>query len=126
MRISFQEAIKLVHPDSNPDVTDAGTKVKTVKLYRDDPVKLHRLLTQWGLLIKKQQQLKRKFLDNLQPNSLYDGTVYVTHKKGIFKVMRTTTKRVYLDGCYSTGTVEPLKYCHIDSVINAFKVNEEK
>ena len=122
--ISFNDAIKLVHPDSNPNITDAGNKVSTVMLYKNDPIKLHRLLTNWGILkIKPVHELEREMLDSLIPNHVYDGTVWITHKKGMFKVMRTTTKRVYLDGGYSNHSKVPT-FCHINSVKNAFKVKE--
>jgi len=124
MEISFREAIKLVHPDSNPDVIDAGTKCKTVKLYRNDPVKLHRLLTRWGLLqTKPLPQIERTFIDSLLPNHIYNGNTWIQHKNGFYKVMRTTTKRVYLDGGYMN--TKDLTFCHINSVINAFEVIEK-
>jgi len=123
--ISFSKAIKLVHPDINPNIKNASEKVKTIMLYKNNPIKLYKCLANWGLVkAETPPKLKRVFLNSLKPNTLYDGTVWVTHKKGLFKVKRTTNKRVYFDDAYTNGKM--LKFCHIKSVINAFKVYETK
>jgi hypothetical protein len=48
--ISFRDIVKLVHPDLNPSITDAGVKMHTIKLYRDNESMLHRLGVQWGII----------------------------------------------------------------------------
>jgi hypothetical protein len=49
-KISFRELVKLVHPDVNPGITDAGTKMRDIKLYRDNEQMLHRLGVMWGVI----------------------------------------------------------------------------
>lgn len=48
--ISFREIVRLIHPDRNPNITDAGVKMKDAKLYRNDESALYRLAVAWGLI----------------------------------------------------------------------------
>jgi hypothetical protein len=48
--ISFRELVKLIHPDHNPGVTDAGAKMSDVMKYRADEGMLYRLGVHWGVI----------------------------------------------------------------------------
>jgi len=48
--ISFKEIVKLVHPDHNPDIVDAGTKMRLVIANRRNETMLHSLGVQWGVI----------------------------------------------------------------------------
>jgi len=48
--ISFKEIVKLVHPDHNPNIVDAGTKMRLVIANRRNETMLHSLGVQWGVI----------------------------------------------------------------------------
>lgn len=48
--ISFKEIVKLVHPDHNPNIVDAGAKMALVVANRCNEVMLHNLGVQWGVI----------------------------------------------------------------------------
>ena len=48
--ISFRDIVKLVHPDLNPSIVDAGTKMATIKLYRDNEQALFKWAVKWGVI----------------------------------------------------------------------------
>jgi hypothetical protein len=126
--ITFAEAIRMVHPDSNPNINDAGVKVRTIMMYKKDPKKMFDCLFQWGLVksntaksTTKRSKIKIKGIDSFLKNYIYNGSVVIKHKRihGFFEVQRTTNKRVYFTP--NTINIHGLKYCHINSVIKAFK-----
>jgi hypothetical protein len=103
--ISFKEAIKMVHPDSNPHITDAGEKVNAIMMYKNDETSLYKLLSNWGLL-KGQSPIKEKassvppiytkVLYKMWPNEMYRGQVLVQvfGLNGDYAVKKTTDTRV--------------------------------
>ena len=48
--ISYREIVKLIHPDYNPNIIDAGDKIRDAKLWRKDESILYRLGVQWGVI----------------------------------------------------------------------------
>lgn len=100
--MTFKEAIKLVHPDSNPHITDAGVKVSAIMLYKNDEACLYRLINNWGLL-KGQTPNNNHVLTYTQvlfkmwPNSVYNGNVKVQMfgSGEVFDVQKTTKTRAY-------------------------------
>jgi hypothetical protein len=115
--INFRDAIRMVHPDSNPNIQDAGTKVREVMRFKKSPTHLFILMVRWGLVkeeIKPAQETKStKF--KLQPNKYYFGSVFIIHKtKGILAVERTTNKRVYFTD--ADAKEAGIKYCSFKSV----------
>ena len=48
--MEFRELVKLIHPDTNPDIKDAGEKMAQAKLFRNNPIRLLSLATKWGVL----------------------------------------------------------------------------
>jgi len=48
--ISFKEIVKLVHPDHNPGMVDAGAKMALVVANRKNETMLHNLGVQWGVI----------------------------------------------------------------------------
>ena len=51
--INFKDAVKLIHPDINPDIADVGTKMNELLTWRDNPRMLHRLIDSWGIVPDK-------------------------------------------------------------------------
>lgn len=47
--ISFTELMKLIHPDTNPEIADPGEKMIEAGRFRDDPKALYKLAVRWGL-----------------------------------------------------------------------------
>lgn len=131
--ISFREAIRLVHPDTNPTIKDAGEKVKTIMMYKNKPESIFKCLVQWGLVSSSYKDsngttkqytprkvINREYLSHLVSNYVYNGSVTVVLKSqyGEFKVSKTTNKRVYFtpDTVAATG----MKYCDVKSVYRAW------
>lgn len=48
--MNYKELIKMVHPDLNPNVVDAGVKVSEIMKNKNNPSELMRLAIQWGLI----------------------------------------------------------------------------
>lgn len=48
--MNYKELIRLVHPDLNPNVKDAGVKVSEIMKNKHNPSELMRLAIQWGLI----------------------------------------------------------------------------
>lgn len=48
--INFRELVKKIHPDYNPSMEDAGTKMASAIKYKNDPSYLYRLAVSWGVL----------------------------------------------------------------------------
>lgn len=48
--ISFSDIVKMIHPDHNPDIQDAGGKMADVKMFRKDEGMLYKLAVKWGLV----------------------------------------------------------------------------
>jgi len=125
--VTFAEAIRLVHPDSNPSIDNAGVKVSTIMMYKNQPKKMYDCLSEWGLVksnstnTTKRPKIKLKGIDSLIKNYIYNGSVVIKHKNhyGYFEVQRTTNKRVYFTP--NSTEIHGLKYCHVNSVAKAFK-----
>lgn len=121
--ITFNKAIKIVHPDANPTIENPGDKVRTIMMYKNNPKKMYRCLVNWGLIEsekpKKVTHLIRP-IEGLLKNTYYNGNVVIKHKScyGYLEVERTTSKRVYFTE--RTTAIHGLKYCHINSVTKAF------
>ncbi len=48
--ITFKQLIKLIHPDTcEVNLNDYGGKVRTAKLYREEPEELYKLAVRWGV-----------------------------------------------------------------------------
>lgn len=48
--MNYKELIRLVHPDLNPNVVDAGVKVSQIMANKNNPSELMRLAINWGLI----------------------------------------------------------------------------
>lgn len=48
--ISYKDIVKLIHPDHNPNIDDAGGKMRDARLWRKDESILYRLGVQWGVI----------------------------------------------------------------------------
>lgn len=96
-RLSFKEAVFLVHPDTNPDIIDAGVKMRTILHHKKDEVALYNFINLWKLLphqIGKPETIEKKVY--ILPNTLYNGSVSVgIDGIGMIKVFKTTAHRVY-------------------------------
>lgn len=54
--MSFKELVRLIHPDTCPNVVDAGDKMRTAKLYRKEPEELFKLAVRWGVAFKRPEK----------------------------------------------------------------------
>jgi hypothetical protein len=121
--ITFREMVKMIHPDHNPSITDAGGKMRTVILYKNEPVELYKLAVRWGLLGKKRPEPARPRPTirpaprstprqsrtwTTPPRPKYDWLAYFNEEPEVegfvcvrtlensrVKVVRVTPKRVY-------------------------------
>ena len=50
MEIGFKELVKMIHPDTNPDIQDASGKMTAVLRNRRDKKALWNLAVRWGLV----------------------------------------------------------------------------
>jgi hypothetical protein len=48
--MNYKELIRLVHPDLNPNVVDAGVKISQFMTNKNNPHELMRLAINWGLI----------------------------------------------------------------------------
>ncbi|MDY0215235.1 MAG: hypothetical protein RBS24_06980 [Bacilli bacterium] len=74
--IHYKDLIKKVHPDLNPNVHDAGTKVSQIMANKNNPSELMRLAIQWGLI--KGEAPKPK-------DNPYDWAIFAYHNHKYFK-----------------------------------------
>ena len=126
--ISFTEAIKMVHPDSNPSIEDAGVKVRTIMQYKNEPQTMMRFLKQWGLIGNVKSKSKStsttiRYFTHLKMNHYYYGEVSMIHKRYpgvVFKILRTTNKRVYF-----MPNEKNMKFCNEGSIKYVFIEKEE-
>lgn len=49
-QISFTDLVRMIHPDSNPEIQDAGAKMSLATKNRNNPHELFRLAVRWGLI----------------------------------------------------------------------------
>ncbi|KXB08922.1 hypothetical protein AKJ59_00195 [candidate division MSBL1 archaeon SCGC-AAA385M02] len=119
--MNFREAVKRVHPDINPDMVDAGDKMRVLTTHKNEPRKIYMWMRKWGLVgitnSEKQEPLYNWFkVNTLTANSMYNGAAIVRHKNGTFyKVYKTTKKRAYF-----MGNSDGRKFCHVNSVTDAW------
>lgn len=96
--MTFRDAVRLVHPDTNPSITDAGVKMKYIMHHKNNEVNLYKLIKYWNLLPHKVSAPKEKADKKVYilPNTIYNGTVSVgIDCIGMIKVFKTTAKRAY-------------------------------
>ena len=48
--ITFREIVRLIHPDTNPNIVDSSTKMKNAVLFRNDEEALYRMGVTWGVI----------------------------------------------------------------------------
>lgn len=126
--ITFRELVKKIHPDHNPHIEDAGGKMRSAVLYKNNPEELYKLAVLWGLVegAKPEYDLRwvgeetpqRPSRPRPQPRQPTYGPVYdwraffneepqvggyvcvTTRDRRRVKVERVTPKRVYfyIDG----------------------------
>ena len=115
--ISFKEIVKLVHPDHNPNIVDAGAKMALVVANRRNETMLHNLGVQWGVIkVATARQAPRTHTvpprQEVPRNPDYDAYMLFRRKHRIFQagdvvfcrtkgrsviITRVTTDRVYFD-----------------------------
>jgi len=120
-QMSFRDAVKRVHPDTNPDITNAGEKMRTLTTYKNQPEKIYMWMKKWKLVDvtnneKQEPQYMWVNVNTLTANSMYNGTAVVRHKDGtLFWVLKTTKKRAYF-----MSNVDGRKFCHVNSITDAW------
>ncbi len=50
--ISYKNIIKLIHPDLNPNISDAAEKISKVKLFYKNEIMLYKFGVEWGVIPK--------------------------------------------------------------------------
>ena len=50
MELTFRELVKMVHPDSNPNITNPSEKMNDIMLNRGNSRALWNLAVRWGLV----------------------------------------------------------------------------
>lgn len=50
MEITFHEIVKMIHPDTHPDIKDASVKMSLCVKYKRDNLALWNLAIKWGLV----------------------------------------------------------------------------
>lgn len=68
--MNYKELIRLVHPDLNPNVQDAGMKISQIMTNKNNPSELMRLAISWGLIKGSSNT------NNTQSNSSYYSKSY--------------------------------------------------
>lgn len=119
MEMTFREAVKLIHPDVNSNITDAGGKMNTLVMYKNEPKKIYLWMLKWGLVKNNQQTVEKNYIwkciSRLGVHSFWNGNVIIEHKNGHkYYVHRTTGKRAY----FTDG--QGLKYCSVKSIKKAW------
>jgi hypothetical protein len=99
--LTFKEMVKLIHPDHNPHVQDAGEKMRIAILNKNHPDALYKLAIQWGVYIEPtiEPTSENSHWDTGQPASANAQTVNVNISQGTSAQQtqrpqqRTTTTR---------------------------------
>jgi len=123
MQMNFREAVKKIHPDINPDIKDAGNKMRTLVINKNDPEKIYLWMKKWGLVAvsnteqKKESGFKFEWISvsTLRANHFYDGNAIIRHKNGkVYSILKTSNKRAYF--------VNPTerKACNVNSIRSAW------
>jgi len=48
--MDFKTAVRLIHPDVNPDIDDGSEKLHTLLTYRENKRMIYRFISEWGLI----------------------------------------------------------------------------
>ena len=87
--ISFKEIAKLIHPDSNPDISDPGAKMAHICRFKDKGEYLYRLGVKWGVITDAPKK-------DVKPKVLGVGSkVFVITRNVIATIDRMTAKTVF-------------------------------
>ena len=62
--INFRELVKLIHPDTNPNIENSGEKMNEATRYLDDEQALYKLAVKWGLIEDEISQTDIKYKIN--------------------------------------------------------------
>lgn len=104
----------------NPDMVDAGDKMRVLTTHKNEPHKIYMWMRKWGLVgITNNENQEPQYdwvkVHTLTVNSMYNGIAVVRHKNGVFyRVYRTTKKRAYFMD--NSGK----KFCHVNSITDAW------
>ena len=120
--ISFRQAVRLIHPDTNPSITDAGVKMNYVMAHKDNEENLYKLMNYWKLLPHQvpKPEIKVEKKVYILPNTIYNGSISVGIVGiGMIKVLKTTAKRVYFTKEEKTRTGR--SWANVDKIQCAVK-----
>lgn len=98
--ISFREIVKLIHPDTNPNITEPGLKMVQVKENRGNERALYNLGVQWGV-IQAPRASTASTASNTASTASVDTTDYEEFRRrnGIYQagdLVWVTTKRSWV------------------------------
>ena len=137
--MEFRDIVKLVHPDVNPNIPDAGKKMGQCVYYKKDPKMLQQLAIKWGLVAKPAQKppVPRQTgggwstgtvvkgttstrprpvppRNVIQPNTVYCNGTEGWHKRyqRWFPLDKTTPKMVY----YWDATLQKQRKCSLKTM----------
>ena len=103
--MDFKKAVKLLHPDVNPDIDDPANKLGDILKFRDDKRMIYRLMESWDLVGKEDFKTVDRFEEKSNKSTstpVVDDVIrigssirVITKNDIICTVTKITAKRYY-------------------------------
>ncbi|MCK5021581.1 MAG: hypothetical protein KAS32_31525 [Candidatus Peribacteraceae bacterium] len=97
-RISYKDIAKLIHPDCNPSITDAGSKMDKINVYRENDEMLYKFGVKWGVIIP--EPTPKHIPDHRvqdQPVYRVGDLVFIITKRCVVTITGLSRARVYFN-----------------------------
>lgn len=93
--MEFRQLVKMIHPDHNPDIVDAGGKMALVVANKTNPLYLQKLAARWGLL-PRIYNIKDNVAINFQGQTTYGVIVDIVKMYSSYNIviLNLNTKRI--------------------------------
>ena len=130
--MTFRELVKKIHPDVNPNITDASAKMTLAVRYKNRPEELYKLAVRWGVHVGINNQSQERTSTRTSTRTTFRGTplydwvadfsvdpsvddfvIIVTKGHVMKRVVRVSGARVYYRNLDGTG---PISYVFKKSV----------
>lgn len=84
--MTYKELVRKIHPDLNPDITNAGEKMAEIQRYKNNPVMLKNIAIRWGLVEGKNPKVCEGVLVSFRTNgkTLTGPIIDIIQKDGGF------------------------------------------
>lgn len=129
--MSFKQLVKLIHPDTNPNIKKSGEKMEEATRYMDDEQALYRLAVKWELIdddlskfdikyrINEGKSLQKEgesciVLDSYWENNKLTVILYNKSKGGKYEKHQRTDEWDQNEDFYVDGIYMEDDYVHID------------